>query len=208
MESIVPAEEWRRVQEQYAHMNDDELQGVADEAYELTEIAQQVLQAEISGRGLDIKLRSAPVETAVEPEECADDFDPSELNLTVVHRVWDLAEARQAKNILNDAGIPSYLGQDNVENVDEFKSTFDGGVDLRVREVDSQRAMRALAESIPLEPDDDAEYISHCPKCHSPEIVFQGLDTEAARSAFESKFNWRCDACGHQWKDDGIEQEA
>jgi hypothetical protein len=207
MESIVPAEEWRRVQEQYARMNDDELQGVADEAYELTEIAKQVLQAEISSRCLDIKLRSAPLEGA-EAEECADDFDPSQLDLTVVHRVGDLAEARQVKNILNGAGIPSYLGQENVENVDEFKSTFEGGVDLRVREVDSQRAMRALAESMPPDAADDTDYSAHCPKCHSTEIVFQGLDTEAVPSAFDSKFNWRCDACGHEWMDDGVEQEA
>jgi DNA-directed RNA polymerase subunit M/transcription elongation factor TFIIS len=51
-----------------------------------------------------------------------------------------------------------------------------------------------------------------CPRCKSPEIVFLGLDAEpkdpAEGATADSSFNWRCDACGHRWKDDGVEQQG
>jgi DNA-directed RNA polymerase subunit M/transcription elongation factor TFIIS len=53
------------------------------------------------------------------------------------------------------------------------------------------------------------DYVPRCPKCHSTEIVLQNLDsTPGSNRAFDSTFNWSCDACGHRWKDDGIEQES
>ena len=57
MNDFDPNREWRRLSEVYAAMNEDELQAVADDAYELTDIAKQVLQAEISRRGLSIELQ-------------------------------------------------------------------------------------------------------------------------------------------------------
>jgi DNA-directed RNA polymerase subunit M/transcription elongation factor TFIIS len=80
---------------------------------------------------------------------------------------------------------------------------------LRVRHVDKQRALYVLSRSLPPDSKDDTEYVSPvCPKCNSREIVFQNLEGEGLDSSFDAKFNWRCDACGHQWKDDGIEIEA
>jgi hypothetical protein len=54
-----PAREWQRIQKVYAQMS-DELQSVAAEAYDLTDIARQVLQAEIKSRGSDIQLSTEP----------------------------------------------------------------------------------------------------------------------------------------------------
>jgi hypothetical protein len=45
---IDTTEEERRLREHYAQMNEDELQTVADQGYELTEIARAALQSEIS----------------------------------------------------------------------------------------------------------------------------------------------------------------
>jgi len=63
MDSLDPIEEARRLQEHYARLSDDELQAVAEEGDDLTDIAKQFLQSEILGRGLQIQLRSAPPTT-------------------------------------------------------------------------------------------------------------------------------------------------
>jgi hypothetical protein len=207
MRSVDDIEEWRRLQDVYAHLADEELQAAADEGYELTDVAKQVLQAEILGRGLQIQLKAAP--TPPEFHRGQSDFDPSNLDLEVASRVWDLSEARRAKGILDDAGIPSYLGPANLENVEEFTSSFENGVDLKVRYIDNQRALQALSRSLPPEPEGEKDYVARCPKCHSAEIVFQGRDaTQDTNSAFDGSFNWSCDACGYQWTDDGIEERA
>ena len=206
MDSLDPVEESRRLQEHYARLSDDELQAVADEGYDLTELAQQSLQAEIRARGLQFHLRSASTPPA--PDPATHDFDPSDFELVVVDRAWDLVEARRLQSILDDAGIPSYLGPDNLERVDAFQGSFDDGVDLKVRYVDNQRALHAISQSSPPDAEVVTDYVPRCPKCHSSEIVFQSLDsTPGSNSAFDSTFNWSCDACGHRWRDDGIEQE-
>ena len=49
-----PSEQWRSLKETYSIMSEDELQALANYACDLTDIAKQVLQSEISGRGLSI----------------------------------------------------------------------------------------------------------------------------------------------------------
>jgi hypothetical protein len=198
-------EESRRLQELYAHFTDEELQAAADQGYQLTDIAQQSLQTEILSRGLRIQLKDAPSTSF----DDTTDFDPSGLDLVVAHRVWDISEARQVKGILDDARIPSYLGPDNLENVEDFKSSFENGIDLKVRNVDNQFALQALSKSLPPQTEGYDDYTAVCPKCHSEEIVFHDLDvSQHPGSAFDAKFNWSCDACGYRWKDDGIEAQA
>jgi hypothetical protein len=195
-------EEWRRLREFYAQMNEGELEVVANEAYDLTDVARPLLKDEISRRGLKIPLRTergprtvaAPLSTG---------FDPSKLDLVVAGAIWTLDNARKVKEFLDAAGIPCYWGPDNLENLEELKSSFDEGVDLTVREEDYSRVIKGIDGLFPREPGRDPakEYHFVCPKCHSPEIVFNDLDAT-------QKFNWSCDACGHEWKDDGVEQEA
>jgi hypothetical protein len=60
MRSFDSAEEWHRLQEQYGRMDEDELQALADEAYELTDDAKHLLRNEISRRHLQIELRDKP----------------------------------------------------------------------------------------------------------------------------------------------------
>jgi hypothetical protein len=61
METIDRAEEWRRLKELYLEKSDEELELVAADAYELTDVAQQALQAEIARRGLKIEMKKAPI---------------------------------------------------------------------------------------------------------------------------------------------------
>lgn len=204
METIDRAEEWRRLKELYLQKSDEELEIVAHDAYQLTDVAQQALEAEIARRDLKLEMRKAP-----EPQpDVQGNFipDPSELNLVTVQQVFDRDEAQRVKEALTNNGLPSFLGPENVERVEDFRGSFERGVDIKVREVDSGRAHAVLHDILPSEAvDENAEYIARCPKCHSDEIVFLSLDESATESS-DAQFNWSCDACGYKWKDDGVEQ--
>lgn len=199
MSHINQADESHRLQQLYAQMSEDELRTVADEAYDLTEIARHVLQDEVSRRGLSIQLRSAPV----------DDFDPADLDLCQVLGVTSSSEASLAKRLLDSAGIPAYLGPDRVESIDAYKGEFEEGVAINVRTEDQVRAHYVIDPYFPMRLQDHYGYVLLCPRCQSPDITFQNLDAawvDGVRA--ESKFNWTCNACGHQWKDDGIAEQS
>jgi len=195
-------EQTARLRKLYADMGDGELEALADEAYTLTDIARQTLLAELSSRGMHVALRDAPAPR--------NSFNMPDLNLVVYRRVADLAEARWLKNILENAGVASCLGPDNLYNLDEFRSSFTGGVDLKILERDLQTAAAATRGLYPPDPADELDDIAcdaRCPKCHSSEIVFEGREAEpGADPDLDSKFNWSCDVCGHHWQDDGIAQ--
>ena len=214
MNDFDPNREWQRLSEVYAAMNEDELQAVADDAYELTDIAKQVLLAEISRRGLPIELRKQ-AQSSEEPPEYAP-VNPADLDLVELFRVLDMDEATRVKQRLDEVGIPSYLGPDLVDDIRLLHTSFEKGVGVKVRHFDRRRAIAALAlYSRNPQPDasadeaGDEEYEVRCPKCHSTEVVFQSIDLDpATKSTFDSKFNWSCDACGYQWKDDGLESTS
>ena len=212
------AAEWRRLEELYRQMSDDELRVVADEAYELTDVAREVLQREISSRGMDIALAEKPVEEKPEIDEGEnpndENFDPSEFVLVPAARVWDREEALKYKQIFTDAGVASFLGPKLVESVEEYQGDYSQGVEFKVCDVDYQRAMAAIRWAFREEPpqtteEDARESDYRCPKCKSDEIVFEELERESPdQPDYLSKFNWHCDACGHEWTDDGVEKEA
>ena len=205
--------EWSALAEAYAVMSNEELSSLAEHAYELTDLARQALQAEIKARGITANL----VETSSIPPESADeaprgDLDPEELDLMPLNRVWEPIQARDIMKTLYEAGVPAYLGPDNAENIEEFRGNFEVGVDIRVRAVDRNRALTVLAASSPKNDDHNATEketpLPHCPSCNSEEIVFVELvpAPATADSPQADKFRWRCDACGHEWEDDGIEE--
>ena len=220
MSDVDVNQQWRELQENYAAMSDEELETVAQDAYDLTDVARQALQAEIARRDLRIELQQSaatPDEPASpEPEtetESETELDSSQL--TDLQRVWSLDEAKQLKETLDWAGVPVFFGPERVEDLAMLNDGFEHGVDVRVRDFDQQRATAALAQAAAKkeQPQENAQeetpYTPHCPRCHSTEIVFQSLDLDpGTTSAFDSKYNWSCEACGYQWKDDGIESET
>jgi DNA-directed RNA polymerase subunit M/transcription elongation factor TFIIS len=212
-----PAEQWQRMQEVYSQMSEGELQKVADEAYDLTDLAREVLQAEIKTRGLKIELRTAPVEPAGEVPETeggSPEFDPADLGLSVTKILQDEEEARTAKWVLDNSGIASFIGPNNVERVEDYHGSYEHGVALKVRDSDRYLATMAFVRHLPNDSDADHEpdpppVDVRCPKCHSEEVVFESLNQEPADDAYlDAKFNWRCDACGYEWQDDGVEKEV
>jgi hypothetical protein len=192
MDSLDQAAEWRRLQEIYAHMNEGELEVVAQEAYNLTEIARPLLRDEIARRGLKIPLvmeRTRPRQSAPPP------VDPSRQDLIVAQTFWDIADARGAQQQLNAASIPCFWGPENLDSPDRLPPG--QGLDLVIRDVDRPRVRTLLNELIAV-PDSLEDFEMLCPKCKSPEILFHDVDET------KTKFHWSCDACGNEWSDDGV----
>lgn len=211
-----PAREWQRMQEVYSQMTEEELQNAAEEAYELTDIAKQALEAEIRTRRLGIKLvAERPEEVKEEPVADVEEgeFDPEQYELESIYTAWEEKDARTAKWVLDNAGLPSYFGPDNEESIDEYKGSYARGVDLKVPSHLAELAMAAMAAHWPVDPNKPPEpefrpAEVRCPKCHSDEVVFDSVEEAPDKSVVDSKYNWHCDACGHQWQDDGVEREA
>lgn len=111
-------------------------------------------------------------------------------------------------------------------HLEEFRGKFNGLVSLKVREADWDRAIIALSKAVDAGwwnkaswwdndkekkegPDEEKDYAILCPKCRSAKVMMAGRDTDnLEKSSPREEFQWSCDACGHQWEDEGIAQEV
>ena|SRR5579864_7618789 len=231
MAEIDTTQEWQRLQELYGSMSEEELEAVANDGYELTDIAKQALTAEISRRHLQVVVRFAPPPEEPEPQDAGDkEFNPADLDLAQAWSVENKDEAEWVKTTLKDAGIPCYFGPDLVEDVSRLDFAQSAFVGVQVLDTDLERtryALRGFDEHFGKHEEELADLTVHCPKCHSTEVVFWGRgsvpseeseatpdsdDTEESENAEQlettapgSKFDWSCDACGYKWEDDGVE---
>src|SRR5215831_1745030 len=108
-------QERQRLTGLYAGMPDDELAGAWRDAGDLTDLARQVLQAELDRR-----------ELASPTPKSGDDVAEWE-DLVVVGQFRDLHEALLARGALDSAGIESVLVDDNMIRLDWFISNLLGG---------------------------------------------------------------------------------
>lgn len=71
--------EWRRLKDVYAAMSSEELEVIAAEAYQLTDIAKEALKAELGARGAPFTLQTEPPSQDPEqvPEAASDARDPA-----------------------------------------------------------------------------------------------------------------------------------
>jgi DNA-directed RNA polymerase subunit M/transcription elongation factor TFIIS len=180
MESV--DEQFQQLKEKYEHMTEGELNALAEEAYDLSEIAREALQAVITEKLIAVRLTLEPPRS-VPPED-----------LVIFSWPKSYEEIGHTTKILAAAGIPSF-------------------VRLEVRADDEKRARTAFERAIEEEikeddPEEKKEYAILCPKCRSASVVLEGQDTHLANPPSGAEFQWRCDACGHRWVDDGIAQEA
>ena len=180
MESL--DQQFQQQKENYQHMSEGELYALAEKAYDLTEIAREALQAVISDRGITIQLKLDPPEP----------LRPEDEDLVIFRREPNINETVWTMKALDAVGIPSFLC-------------------LEVRAADVKRAHAALERTIDEEfeeddddPDEKKDYAILCPKCRSAKVVLDTAQTGPPRD----KFWWRCDACRHQWVDNGFVQEA
>lgn len=116
-------------------------------------------------------------------------------------------EAYLASAKLESEGICSFMADKHTITADWLVSNAIGGVRLQVRESEAAEAKRIL--SLPqVDIQTTASTDETCPKCSSADIKYERF---SLRPIFISwlltgfmlpflKRKWRCNTCGHQWK--------
>src|SRR6476646_5128993 len=127
------AKETKRLAALYAGMEDIELAEIVADASSLTEIARQVLRAEMARRGME------PL-SEIATRKTSDAREPIPPAPVMIRRFRDLPEASISKSILDSAGIENYLADDNLVRLDWFYSNLIGGIKLFVRQQDVEEA--------------------------------------------------------------------
>jgi len=214
MESVDLEQQWRELRETYGRMTEEELRSVAEDAFDLTQVAREALQSVIAEKKLNVQLAEAPP-----PAEFKGvGNSKEEFDLSVVCEVKSEADAKRAKGILDAKFIASCLGPENIADLENFKGSFAGGVDVKVFPEDAIPARRAVNQDAPdlmrwdgdPEDEDELDYAVTCPKCQSRDIILEETDVPleyALRPEYNCqwrKARWTCAACGHQWQDEGI----
>lgn len=232
MANIDPEQERRRLADHYSRQIDGRLEKVASEAYELSDLAKEVLRAELAKRELSVALAEyAPVPVKKAPArgdppeenvlkadgtqqelpevEGEDDID----GMVMIRTFRDLPAALLAKGSLDSAGIKCALVDDNVVRMDWFWSNAMGGVKVLVNREDVAAAEEILAQPIPEHFDVSGvgEYEQpRCPKCGSLDINFRERQSSAYLSMALNvpipfhRRAWRCHSCEVEWEDDGV----
>ena len=184
MESV--DQQLRQQKENYEHMTEGELCALAEKAYDLTEIAREALQAVITEKGVDLRLKLDPLAP----------LRPEDEDLVIFRRETNINETVWTMKALDAVGISYFLC-------------------LEVRAADVKRAHAALERAIDEEfeeedddPEEKKQYAILCPKCRSAKVVLKGRTATLEASPREVKYQWSCDACGHQWMDNGWVQEV
>jgi len=234
MDTLDPAgQEFLRIAERYRQMSDDELLVLIPQSSELTPFAQEALANEVRSRGLKAEAENEKPATPArfkpppaffehESPELRDsaDYDPDssydeDRKLVELCTVWSVRDALKVQTILDEAGIPFFMGPEKAAGVDKVTSNFSNGVGVQIMQVGIPWARQAMQH---YEPEDDPtpkekeeldELVVRCPKCHSDEVVFEGGTSTLIVTADDpsQKFTWTCDSCGYHWEDDGVEKE-
>jgi len=185
-------------------MADGELEAIAADSSELTDVARQALENEIARRkslGKDVaKSVSDPGYDAIE----LSDF-------VSIRQLRELHEALLVKGVLDSAEIECFLVDDNMVRMDWFYSNLVGGIKLCVKEEDAEAAMDLLEQSIPeeFEVEGLGQYQQpRCPKCQSLNIAFEEFNLPVAWvSAYLlapiplHRKTWVCHCCRQQWQE-------
>jgi len=210
-----PAGEWRELADRYHQMKDEELVILARQLSTLTEHAQHALTQEIAFRRLEVPPLEAPAAPAPKPDD-PDDPYAEERVLVEICQVWSFPDALRLQFLLDGADIPFFMGPEKAPDAESVTSDFSKGVSVQVMRVGVPWARQAIqnnyfpADEPVEEPVDQQEEIPvRCPKCRSTDVVIERLVSEAAASkeVDASRFEWKCDACGYEWEDDGVVKE-
>jgi hypothetical protein len=182
----------------YRFASDHELLALALTYDSLTEIAQRTLRAEFDRRGL-------------EPPEIPEEPAAESQHLVTVEQYRDVAEAQIAKGVLDSAGIPCRLLDENTVRMDWVWSNLLGGVRLQVNERDREAAETLLTQPIPeqIHVEGELPYDQpRCPRCGSLNIHYQGIHERAGLASVIlfvpipiPKRAWLCNDCNAQWRD-------
>jgi hypothetical protein len=199
---IDPDKERQRLARLYAGMASEELGQIASDSASLTDIAREVLAAELTRRGMQLSAETAAVTSSKNPSP------PPPVR---VARFRDLPEAEIAKSVLDSAGIESFLAEENIVRLDWFYSNLVGGIKLLVRAEDADAARQLLEQNVPEKFEADGEEYEQprCPQCQSWDVAFDGLDRPITYAVLYlglpvpvTNRGWKCRACGYRWDED------
>lgn len=232
MAKLDPEQERQRLAEFYSRQLDGRLEKVASEAYELSDLAKDVLRTELQKRGLSVELAEhAPVtpkkvpeagdppeeewrgaQTSVQESQVEPGPDDNH-EMVTLRQFRDLPEALLAKGSLDSAGIQCALADDNMVRMDWFYSNAIGGIKLLVNAGDAADAEQVLSQPIPDHLDvsgvGDFEQ-PKCPKCGSLDVGFRESQPAAYLSMALSvpipfrKRAWHCHSCDVEWEEEGV----
>jgi hypothetical protein len=236
MAKIDPEQERQRLAEFYSRQIEERLEKVAGEAYELSDLAKEMLRAELRKRGLSVELAEhaplgvkkapqpahPPQEQTPEKESFGPESQPARgpdhvHEMVTLRQFRDLPEALLAKGSLDSAGIECALADDNMVRMDWFYSNAIGGIKLLVNRGDAADAEQVLTQPIPEHLDVagvGAFEQPRCPNCGSLDISFRELQPAAYLTMFLNvpipfhKRAWRCHSCDVEWEDDGVPGRA
>lgn len=184
----------------YAAMEESELQELARSYDSLTSPAQDALRDEFARRNLS-------------PDSIGetDNLAPTQCEFVTLRRYRDLSEAIVDRSLLESAGIPVYLRDENLVRQDWFYSNFIGGIRLQVDLGDESAANEILAQPIPdsIQLDKGPDYEQpRCPKCNSINVSLEGTSGTAETAAYAifptisgADEIWNCNECGARWED-------
>lgn len=186
---IGDAEQYERLTRLYGEFGDNELLALGRDMGDLTEIAQEVLRAELSRRRLAIP--SAPVDGASHSESPANPLDRLAY-LAPQDCIWEFAEtedALAAGEALRAAGIECDVILPSAERFEM------GAPRLAVAPEDVARAQPILSRPIAEEfrilvRTRDQFVVPSCPGCGAPDPLLESI---------EPTNQWRCEVCDKVW---------
>lgn len=115
-------------------------------------------------------------------------------------------EAHLFRTRLEAAGIPAYVQDEHLVQMDWFYSNVVGGVRVQIADEDVDAAREFLAADLP-QPSPEAEEVC-CPKCGSSDTAPDELPRRVAYLAvlllhfpiLIGRHRWRCGACDHLFR--------
>jgi hypothetical protein len=193
---------WKHLEIQLTEMSELELTEFGAQYDSLTDEAQRLVRAEFGRRSLDPPL--------------IDDEPPVESRgVRTIRQYRDQADALLARSVLESAGIPCFLRDENTIRIDWLWSNLMGGMRLQVAEQDVEAAEALLSNPIPEsiaiagEPDFNQP---RCPKCGSLDISPESLTTKVGATSMlllgfplpspVTRESWRCQDCRAHWIED------
>jgi hypothetical protein len=191
---------------EYQAMSDAEMLRLGGRYASLTDEAQTLVRAEFARRNLEV------------PDAEEEPLHYESQSVRTIRRYRDQPEALLARSVLETAGIPCYLRDENTIRIEWIWSNYMGGIRLQVAEADVEAAEAILSQPIPAhiavegQPDFDQP---QCPKCASLDVSFNNFDAKVGATSMllfgfplpspVHKEYWHCNHRETNWIDDTSE---
>jgi tetratricopeptide (TPR) repeat protein len=129
-------------------------------------------------------------------------------NLVTIASYSQEGEAQVVRGRLEAEGIWAVVADEGIVNANWLYSIAVGGVKVRVRESDVERALSILGIELQDDELEQEEESAKCPRCGSAEIRYELFERRAVFGSWLvlsvplpfAKRKWRCKSCGYEWR--------